>query len=89
MSATGRLGSPEVWRLEVQRGSLVFGLLQPDGTRAFPRSAAIPVLTRDDIPGQLRLAEQTVWSRWCAQLDEWVRGASLARLGEPERQPER
>jgi Uma2 family endonuclease len=82
VAAWGRLGVPEVWRLNTERWTLVFGLRQPDGTYGpSPRSAAIPVLEPGDVLAQLRLAEQLGFSRWCAQLDDWVRGAILPRHG--------
>jgi Uma2 family endonuclease len=78
----GRLGVPEVWRLNTKRWTLVFGLLQPDGTYApSPRSAALPLLEPGDVLAQLRLAEQLGLTRWRAQLDGWVRGTILPRRG--------
>ena len=78
----GRLGVPEVWRLNVERWALTFGARRDDGTYApVPRSAAFPELLPDDVLSQLRLSGQLGWSRWAAQLDEWVRTVLLPRRG--------
>jgi Uma2 family endonuclease len=78
----GRLGVPEVWRLDVKRWALTFGVRQPDGTYApAPRSAGLAPLEPNDVLEQLRLAEQLGFSRWSAQLDGWVRGVILPRRG--------
>ena len=78
----GRLGVPEVWRLDLQRGTLVFGLRRDDGTYVpAPRSAGLPLLEPADVLGQLRLAEELGSSRWFAQLDGWVRTVLLPRRG--------
>ncbi len=78
----GRLRVPEVWRLDVERWTLTFGLRQDDGTyRPAPRSAALPVLEPGDVLDQLRMAAQLGWSQWRAQLDDWVRNVLLPRRG--------
>jgi Uma2 family endonuclease len=78
----GRLGVPEVWRLDLKRWTLTFGVRQPDGTYApAPRSAGLTPLEPNDVLEQLRLAEQLGSSRWYAQLDGWVRGTILPRRG--------
>lgn len=77
-----RLGVPEVWMLDVKRGTLVFGLRKDDGTYApSSRSAALPLLEPGDVLEQLRLAEKLGSSRWYAQLDGWVRDVLLPRRG--------
>jgi Uma2 family endonuclease len=82
VSVWGRLGVPEVWRLDVDRGTLAFGARQADGSYApAPRSVAFPELEPNDVMTQLRLAGQLGSSRWVAQLDGWVRNVLLPRRG--------
>lgn len=78
-----RMGVPEVWRLDVGRGTLAFlardeaGVYQP-----VARSKNLPALAPDDVLSQLRLAEEMgSASRWYAQLPEWVRATLMRRLG--------
>ena len=73
----GRLGVPEVWRLDVDRWTLVMGVRQSDG-RYTPasRSAIFPELTPDDVLSQLRLAADLGTLHWYMQLDGWVRTVS-------------
>jgi Uma2 family endonuclease len=80
MLVYGRLGVPEVWRVDLTRETTGFWLRQDDGTyAATERSLALPLLEPGDIIGQLRLAEELVTSRWHAQLDGWVRDVLLPR----------
>ncbi len=82
IAAWGRLGVPEVWRLNDGHWTLQFGLRRDDGTYApAPRSAALPVLEPADVLGQLRLAEEIGAARWHAQLNDWVRDVLLPRRG--------
>lgn len=75
-----RLGVSEVWRVQVNPMSVSFNVLRGDGTYWLAqRSAAFPVLEPDDLSRQLALAEQTGWSRWVRQLNEWVRVELLPR----------
>lgn len=79
----GRLGVPEIWRLNVDRWTLVFAIRKNDGTYAMvPQSLAFPELNPDDVLSQLRLAGQLGSSRWYAQLDGWVRTVLIPRRGE-------
>ncbi|MFO0951327.1 MAG: Uma2 family endonuclease [Isosphaeraceae bacterium] len=76
----GRLGVTEVWRLDVNRWTLNFGTLQPDGSyRALPRSLHLDPLEPADVLSQLRRAEGLAGSRWVAQLRIWVRDVLLPR----------
>jgi Uma2 family endonuclease len=78
----GRIGVPEVWRLNTKRAALTFGLRQDDGSYApSPRSAAFPELEPNDVLAQLPLAAQLGFARWYAQLDGWARGLIVARRG--------
>ncbi len=78
----GRLGVPEVWRFNVDRGTLTFETLRGDGTYApIPRSVALPELKPDDVIAQLRLAGEIGVSRWYSELGDWVRTVLLPRRG--------
>jgi Uma2 family endonuclease len=77
-----RLRVPEVWRLDVRRGTLVFMALQSDGCyMPIESSRALPALEPGDVLAQLQLAQQIGSSRWVAQLAEWVRDTILPRRG--------
>ncbi len=78
----GRLGVPEVWRFDVDRGTLNMGIRQEDGRySAVTRSPAFPELAPEDILSQLRIAKELGASRWYAQLGDWVRDVLLPRRG--------
>jgi Uma2 family endonuclease len=82
MLVYGRLGVPEVWRIDVKRGIVSFWLRRDDGTYASAdRSAALPLLEPGDIIKQLRLAEELGISGWLDQLNDWVRDVLLPRRG--------
>jgi hypothetical protein len=71
-----------VWRLDVDRRTLVFLALRPDGAYApVAKSRAFPELDPSDVLAQLQLAEGLVMSRWVIQLDDWVRDVILSRRG--------
>jgi Uma2 family endonuclease len=76
-----RIGVPEVWRYHAPRRTLAFLVLGEDGTyRPATRSRNLPGLTPEDVLEQLRLADEIrVFSRWYAQLTEWVRLTLLPR----------
>jgi len=78
-----RIGVPEVWRYQARRRTLAFLVLGEDGAyRPAARSRNLPFLTPEDVLDQLRLAEEIrVFSRWYAQLTEWVRVTLLPRAG--------
>ncbi len=77
----GRLGVPEVWRMDVNSWTLSFLLLREDGTyAASERGLALPWLSADDVLDQLRLAEAMSAGRWFARLNEWVRTTILPRI---------
>jgi Uma2 family endonuclease len=78
-----RMGVPEVWRLDVKRGTLTFLALNEAGAyEPTPRSKNLPVLAPSDVLEQLRLAEELgSTSRWFARLADWVRVTLLPRLG--------
>jgi Uma2 family endonuclease len=82
MAAWGRIGVPEVWRLDTKRWTLTFGTRNDDGIYSpSPRSAALPVLEPNDVLNQLRLAEKLGSSRWHAQLSKWIKSVLLPRRG--------
>jgi len=77
-----RLGVPEVWRLHVGRGTLVFLVREPDGSyRSADRSRALQVVEPADVLAQLELAKQLGSPGWMRQLDGWIRGTLLPRRG--------
>jgi Uma2 family endonuclease len=77
-----RLGVPEVWRLHVDRKSLVFLIRQPDGSyKPAERSRVLAVLEPADVLAQLQVAQQLGSSRWTRQLADWVRDTLLPRRG--------
>jgi len=81
MLVYGRLGVPEVWRLDVDSWALSFCLLREDGTyAASDRGVALPWLEAAEILEQLRLAESLGAGRWFLQLDGWVRAVILPRI---------
>jgi Uma2 family endonuclease len=72
--AWGRIGVPEVWRLNVAEGSFAFCQRLADGSyRNADRSSRLPGLTTEEVLAQLRQAEALGWSRWFAQLGDWAR----------------
>jgi len=83
----GRLGVPEVWRYDVDRGTLTFGVRQGDGRYTpVPRSAAFPELGPDRLPKVLTLYEfddvYTAPRHGFAVRAEDVRGATPERPAE-------
>lgn len=77
-----RLGVPEVWRLDVDGGSLVFLSREPDGSyKPAGRSRALAVLEPADVLSQIELAKRVGSSRWVKQLDDWIRDTILPRRG--------
>lgn len=76
-----RLKVPEVWRFDARRVTLAFLVLGEQGSyQPAPRSRNLPLLTPGDVLAQLKLAEETnSFSRWSAQLNEWVRATLLPR----------
>jgi Uma2 family endonuclease len=82
MLVYGRLGVPEVWRVDVTRETVGFWVRQDDGTyAAADRSQALPLLEPVDILEQLRLAEELGSALWNTQLGGWVRDVLLPRRG--------
>lgn len=78
----GRLGVPEVWRLDARREAISFWLRRDDGTyHPIDRSISLPALTPADVSAQLRLAEDLGSARWSMQLAEWVRDVIAPRMG--------
>lgn len=81
MRVYARLGVPEVWRLDVNKGSFAFWLLGEDGEyRPSERSRALAPLVAADVIDQLRLAEGMVTSEWYNGLHAWVRDTLLPRI---------
>jgi Uma2 family endonuclease len=80
VAAWGRLGTPEVWRYNTDNETLRFLVRGEDGRYADnPRSVAFPLVEPADLMAQIRLAEELGFSRWFAQLPEWVRTVLLPR----------
>ncbi len=80
LAAWGRIGTPEVWRFDANSGILTILHRREDGTFAkAERSLAIPVLGEADVLGQLQLADELGFSRWLAQLADWVRDVLVPR----------
>lgn len=76
----GRLGVPEVWRLDPIAMECSFWSRNPDGSYDdIERSLAFPMLTPDDVINQLRLAEELGVSEWQDRLRRWVRKVVAAR----------
>jgi Uma2 family endonuclease len=76
-----RIGVPEVWRYDVRKASLTFLILGQDRVyHPAARSLSLPLLMPEDVLGQLLLADESnSFSRWFAQLPEWVRTTILPR----------
>ncbi len=83
MAVYGRLGVPEVWRLDARRRTLAFLVLGEGGAyHPAARSRGLPLLGPEDVLDQLRLAEELgLSSRWFAQLTNWIRDTLLPRAG--------
>jgi Uma2 family endonuclease len=81
MAIYARPGVPEVWRLDPKRGTLSFLVLGEDGAyRPATHSRNLPLLKPEDVSVQLKLAAEIgSYSRWYAQLNEWVRTTILPR----------
>ncbi len=77
-----QLGVPEVWRHDVRRGTMTFGLLGADGTyTAAPSSLAFPFLTPEDVLDQVRRADEIrSYTEWAGPLADWVRDVIRPRL---------
>jgi Uma2 family endonuclease len=71
MLVYGRLGVPEVWRLDVDAWRLSFCLRREDGSYEV-----------SDILDQLQLADALGADQWFLQLPEWVRTTILPRMAE-------
>lgn len=86
MRTYGRLGVPEVWRFDVDRGTVGFWLRREDGTYfASSRSLALPALHVDDVRDQMDLAGDLGFTRWKKQLDGWLLDVIVPRLGDGDR----
>lgn len=76
----GRLGVPEVWRLDVDERTLRFCLRNEDGSYSdSPRSIGLPLLESAEVLDRLRLAESLGWREWVEQLNRWVSDVILPR----------
>ena len=83
MIVYGRLGVPEVWRLDVDAWIFSFCLRRDHGSyEAAIRGLALPWLATTDILDQLQLADALGVALWNAQLTEWVRTTILPRMVE-------
>ena len=81
MIVWGRLGVPEVWRVDAESETVGFSLRREDGAYvAVEKSLAFPTLTPDDVNGQIRLADELGSGRWFAQLGDWVRDVVVPRM---------
>jgi len=76
------IGVPEVWRHDVRRGTMTFGLLGADGTNtATPSSLVFPFLTPEDVLDQVRRADEIrSYTEWAGPLADWVRDVIRPRL---------
>ncbi len=84
MMIYARLGVPEIWRLNANRGKLGFWSLGAGGeyTRV-ERSRFLPVLEPGDVLAQLELARtMSSYLEWLDQLPGWVRDTLLPRHAE-------
>ncbi len=82
VSAWGRLGVPEIWRCDANRGNPSFWKRQPDGSyTSIERSLAFPVLSADDVGEQIALARSLGSSAWYIQFPGWARDVLAPRLG--------
>lgn len=69
-----RLGVPEVWRLDLNAGTLWFGRLQADGSYApVERSVVLPMLNPGWVLDVLGRCHGIGETRWRRQLRDWVR----------------
>jgi Uma2 family endonuclease len=76
----GRLGVPEVWRLDAEELGVSVLRRNEGGTYSpIDRSAALAMLTTEDIIEQLRLSDSLGSAAWYAQLGEWVRQTLVPR----------
>jgi Uma2 family endonuclease len=76
----GRLGVPEVWRIDPVAEECSFWVRRRNGTYArSDRSLAFPTLTPNDVVEQLRMAEELGSAEWHKQLRRWVRKVILPR----------
>jgi Uma2 family endonuclease len=83
MLVYGRLGVPEVWRLDVDAWAFSFCLRRVDGSyEDSTRGSALPWIEVADILDQLQLADALGAARWHAQLPEWARTTILPRMAE-------
>jgi Uma2 family endonuclease len=80
----GRLGVPEVWRIDPKKEQVRFFRRNDDGTYGtIDRSLGLPALTPNDVLDQLRLADSLGASEWFARLQDWVRDEVRPRLDRP------
>ena len=82
ITAYARIGVSEVWRFHVRRWTLTFLVLGEDGVyQPAAHSRNLPVLGLADVLDQLRLAQESgSFTRWSAQLPEWVRTTLVPRM---------
>lgn len=79
----GRIGVPEVWRLDLRRGTLDFTRRREDGTYgSVDPSVLLDPLRPKETLDRLRMGETLGMSRWCEELPGWVREAVLPRRGD-------
>jgi len=82
LAAWGRLGVPEVWRFDPIAETFGFWMRQHDGTYArSDRGASFPMLSPDDVLGQMQLADQLGAGNWNSRLRVWVREVIVPRQG--------
>jgi Uma2 family endonuclease len=81
LATWGRLGVPEVWRINPVSWHAGFWRRQADGMYApIENSIGLPALTPADVLDQMRLADELGWSGWYVQLGDWVRDVLVPRL---------
>ena len=74
LSVYARLRVPEVWRYDVDAGTLWFGRLGADRTyRPIERSVVLPMLVRDWVADVVKRGDGLTDSRYEALLEGWIR----------------
>ncbi len=80
VSTWGRLGVPEIWRVDADSDHTTFWARNPDGTYLeIHESRMLPGLTPIDVQKHLAEADRIGASRWFDGLDAWIRDTYLPR----------
>lgn len=82
VSTWGRLGVPEIWRVDAETDATTFLRRNPDGTYSeVPVSGALPGLAPEDVQARLKEADAIGAARWHRGLTAWIQGTFLPRRG--------